>query len=140
MDWKQKDWVEHSTFGVGQVSDERGDRLEIDFVGAARKTLLKSTELKPSAPPSPAFKLLRDKKKSYTPQFKVGRPLCRPPLDFDHLVECFVRFFDGGFDSEDFEKRERTRKGESALLLKSELGRDRFDRLLRDRDYRSRRD
>jgi hypothetical protein len=35
-----------------------------------------------------------------------------------HLVEGFVRFFDGGFDSEDYEKRERGYKQTAALLLK----------------------
>ena len=72
MDWKQKDWIEHSTFGVGQVSEDRGDKLDIDFVGAGRKTILKSTELKAAAPPSPDFKFPRDKSKSRTPQVSAN--------------------------------------------------------------------
>ena len=42
-----------------------------------------------------------------------------------------------GFDSEEFEKRERKAKREAALLLQTELSRDRFDTLLRNRDYAS---
>jgi hypothetical protein len=56
-------------------------------------------------------------------------------LDFDHLVECFVRFFEGGFDSEDFQKRERKYKAEVAIELKDKLGKDAFEKLLRDGNY-----
>jgi hypothetical protein len=134
MDWEPKDWIEHPTYGIGQVSENRGDKLDIDFVGTGRKTLLKSTELKAAIPPSPDFKFPREKNKSRTPRFKVER-LRRPPLDFDHLVEGFVRFFDGGFDSEDFQKRERGYKEKAAGMLKETLGRDFFDALLRDRHH-----
>ena len=42
MDWKEKDWVEHSTFGIGRVGEDRGDRLDIDFVTAGRKSKCQS--------------------------------------------------------------------------------------------------
>jgi hypothetical protein len=32
MNWRAKDWIEHSAFGVGRISQDRGDRLDIDFV------------------------------------------------------------------------------------------------------------
>ena len=136
MDWKQKDWIEHPTYGTGQVSENRGDKLDIDFVGTGRKTLLKSTELKPATPPSPDFKFPSAKGKSRTPRFKVQHPPKLPPLDFNYLVEGFVRFFDGGgFDSTDFDEKERKEKRKAASILKDKLGREIFESLLCDRHY-----
>jgi hypothetical protein len=74
------------TFGIGQVSGDRGDKLDIEFVSTGSKTLLKSTELKPASPPSPDFKVLKAKGKSWTPQFKAERPPRRPPLDLEVSV------------------------------------------------------
>jgi hypothetical protein len=123
MNCKAHDWIEHSAFGLGRVSEDRGDRLDIDFINSGAKTILKTAELKPAQSP-PDFKFPSDKVKSRTPRFKVERAPRRPPLDFDHLVECFNRFFDGGFDSEDFEKRERGYKEDAAGILKEKLGKD----------------
>jgi hypothetical protein len=135
MDWKPEDWVEHSTFGIGQISEDRGDKLDIEFVSTGKRTLLKSTELKPAIPPTPDFKFPKAKGKSRTSQFKVERPPHRPPLDFDHLVGCFLRVFAGGFDSDDFQERERKEKGKAAGILKDRLGKDAFESLLRDGNY-----
>jgi hypothetical protein len=136
MDWKPKDWIEHPTYGIGQVSENRGDKIDIDFVGTGRKTLLKSTELKPATPPSPDFKFPSAKGKSRTPRFKVQHPPKQPPLDFNYLVEGFVRFFDGGgFDSTDFDEKERKEKRKAAGILKDKLGKEIFESLLRDGRY-----
>jgi hypothetical protein len=134
MNCKANDWIEHSAFGLGRVSEDRGDRLDIDFINSGAKTILKTAELTPAQSP-PDFKFPSDKVKSRTPRFKVERAPRRPPLDFDHLVECFNRFFDGGFDSEDFEKRERGYKEDAAGILKEKLGKDAFESLLRDGHY-----
>jgi hypothetical protein len=56
-------------------------------------------------------------------------------LDFNHLVECFLRFFDGGSESKDFEDRERKYKADAANQLKDKLGKDAFESLLRDGKY-----
>jgi hypothetical protein len=135
MNWKSQDWIEHSAFGLGRVNEDRGDRLDIEFVASGAKTILKSTDLKPALSPSPDFKFPREKNKSRTPRFKVERPPRRPPLDFNHLVEGFPRFFDGGFESKDFEDRERKYKTEAANQLKDKLGKDAFESLLRDGKY-----
>jgi hypothetical protein len=47
-------------------------------------------------------------------------------------VECFVRFFDGGFEAADFEEKERKYKADAAGVLKDKLGKDAFEGLLRD--------
>lgn len=135
MNWKSRDWLEHSAFGLGRVNEDRGDRLDIEFVTSGAKTILKSTDLKPALSPSPDFKFPREMNKSRTPRLKVERPPRRPPLDFNHLVECFLRFFDGGFESKDFEDRERKYKADAANELKDKLGKDAFESLLRDGKY-----
>jgi hypothetical protein len=137
MDWKPKDWIEHPKFGVGRVSEVRENKLDIDFVREGRITLQQSPELKlkPATPPSTDFRFPHNKRKRHTPQFKVKRPPSRPPLDFDHLVECFLRCFDGGFDSDDFQQREREYKEDAAQLLKHDLSKKRFAALLRNREY-----
>src|ERR1700733_11380760 len=137
MDGKAKDWIEHPTFGIGRVREDRGGRLEVDFIYSGAKTILKAAELKPALPPSADFKFPREKKKSRPPRFRVERPPRRPPLDFNHLVECFLRFFDGGFDSDDFQQREREYKEDAAQLLKHDLSKKRFAALLRNREYAS---
>src|SRR5580693_7747872 len=74
--WKAQDWIEHASFGLGQVSESREDKLDIEFVSGGRKTILKSTELKPAASPSPDFKFR--KVKSHTVRIKVDRAARRP--------------------------------------------------------------
>ena len=74
--WKAQDWIEHASFGLGQVSESREDKLDIEFVSSGRKTILKSTELKPAASPSPDFKF--PKVKSHTARIKLDRAARRP--------------------------------------------------------------
>jgi len=69
--WKPQDWIDHASFGVGQVSESRGDKLDIDFVNGGRKTLLKSTELNRAVAPGAGFKFPRSKGKPRTGQLKV---------------------------------------------------------------------
>jgi hypothetical protein len=64
MNWKPQDWVEHASFGLGRVSESRGDRLDIEFINSGAKTILTTTELKRANPPSSDFKFTRDKRKS----------------------------------------------------------------------------
>jgi hypothetical protein len=45
MTIKLDDWVEHGTFGVGQVSALRGDKLDIAFINCGDKTLIISAPL-----------------------------------------------------------------------------------------------
>jgi hypothetical protein len=41
---------------LGQISESREGKLDIEFVSGGRKTILKSTELKPAASSSQDFK------------------------------------------------------------------------------------
>ena len=72
--WKAQDWIDHASFGVGQVSESRGDKLDIDFVNGGRKTLLKSTELNRAVAPSEGFKFPRVKNKLRSVPLKVKSP------------------------------------------------------------------
>jgi hypothetical protein len=135
MDWKPKDWIEHSTFGVGQVSEDRGDRLDIEFVEFGAKTILKTAELKSATPPSPEFTFPRHTQKSGTPRFRVERPPRRPALDFGHLVTCFKRHFPEGFESRNFHDQERAYKEQARNLLNDGLAESTFDRLLHEERY-----
>jgi hypothetical protein len=72
--WKPLDWIDHASFGVGQVSESRGDKLDIDFVNGGRKTLLRSTELNRAVAPGAGFKFPRDKSKSRSGLVKVKSP------------------------------------------------------------------
>ncbi|HEY6765159.1 MAG TPA: hypothetical protein VI386_10325, partial [Candidatus Sulfotelmatobacter sp.] len=82
MNCKANEWIEHSVFGVGCVSEDRGDRLDIDFITSGVKTILKTAELKPGAPP-PHFKFPAKRGKSRALQSKVEPISSRPRKDFD---------------------------------------------------------
>jgi hypothetical protein len=69
--WKPLDWIDHASFGVGRVSESRGDKLDIDFVNGGRKTLLRSTELNRAVAPGAGFKFPRNKGKSRAGLVKV---------------------------------------------------------------------
>jgi len=135
MDWKPKDWIEHSVFGVGRVREDRGDRIDVEFIKFGSKTILKIAQLKPAASPSPEFKFPADRHKSNTPRFKVERPPRRPPLDFNHLVACFTRCFPEGFEGRDFDAKERDYKVKAGSVLKDKLGKNAFEKLLREGHY-----
>jgi hypothetical protein len=134
MHCKANDWIEYNTFGLGRVSEDRGDRLDIEFINSGAKTILKTTELKPALSP-PGFKFPDEKGKSRAPRLKVERAPRRPPLDFDHLVSCFIGRFADGFEGPDFHIAEREYKEKAASVLKDKLGKDVFDSLLRDGHY-----
>jgi hypothetical protein len=72
--WRPQDWIDHASFGVGQVSESRGDKLDIDFVNGGRRTLLKSTELNRAVAPGEGFKFARNKSKPRSSQLTVKKP------------------------------------------------------------------
>jgi hypothetical protein len=72
MNLKPQDWIEHPSFGLGRVKENRGDRLDIDFINSGSKTILSTTELKRAISPPDDFKFPRIKPKSPSPRIKVG--------------------------------------------------------------------
>jgi len=81
--WKAQDWIEHASFGLGQISESREDKLDIEFVSGGRKTILKSTELKPAASPSPDFPSVKGK--SVTSRVRAEPAACRTSRSADAL-------------------------------------------------------
>lgn len=71
--WKPLDWIDHASFGVGQVSELRGDKLDIDFVTGGRRTLLISTELNRAAAPDAGIKSPHAKSKTRLVPVKAKR-------------------------------------------------------------------
>jgi hypothetical protein len=136
MNCKANDWIEHSAFGLGRVSEDRGDRLDIEFINSGTKTILKTIHLKAALSP-PGFQFPSDKVKarSTTLRFKVEGVPRRPPADFDHLVGCFTSRFPDGFEAPDFHIAERGYKEDAATVLKDKLGKDAFESLLRNGRY-----
>jgi hypothetical protein len=135
MNCKGNDWIEHPAFGLGCVSEDRGDRLDIEFVTSGYKTILKTAQLKPALSP-PGFNFPTAKKvKSRAPQSEVEPTPSRPRLDFDYYVSCFLNHFSEGFEGQGFHIAEREYKEKAAGVLKDKLGKDAFESLLRDGHY-----
>ena len=40
INWERHNWIEYASFGVGQVGEDRGHRLDIDFVNSGSRTIL----------------------------------------------------------------------------------------------------
>jgi hypothetical protein len=76
--WKAQDGIESASFGLGQISDSREDKLDIEFVSGGSKTILKSTELKPAASLSRISSSQSVKGKSRSPRIRV-EPAARRP-------------------------------------------------------------
>ena len=133
MNCKANDWIEHSAFGLGRVNEDRGDRLDIEFINSGTKTILKNIQLKPALSP-PGFQFPGDKVKarSTTFRFNVEGVTRRPPADFDHLVSCFKGYFPHGFEGQKFHDTEREYKEKAASALKDKLGKDAFESLQRN--------
>src|SRR5271169_337 len=64
MDWTPRDWIEHPSFGIGYVLEDRVDRLDIYFLTAGQRTILKTAELKPAAQPGPDFEFPDHRRRS----------------------------------------------------------------------------
>jgi hypothetical protein len=71
MNWKPQDWIEQPAFGLGRVNQNRGDRLDIDFINSGSKAILRTAELKPAISP-PDFEFPRVKRKSPSPRINLG--------------------------------------------------------------------
>jgi hypothetical protein len=134
MNCKANEWFEHSVFGLGRVSEDRGDRLDIEFIDSGLKTILKTAELKPGVAP-PHFKFPAKRGKSRALQSKVEPISSRPRKDFDYHVSCFLNHFAEGFEGQGFHIAEREDKEKAAGVLKDKLGKDAFEGLLRDGQY-----
>jgi hypothetical protein len=134
MNSKADDWVRHPTYGDRQVSENRGDKYLIQFVTQGERLMLKHAIESAGQPPFPGFSFGK-RKLSGTPQFKVVRAKREPAPDFTHLVKRFLDVFEGGFEAESFDRRERQYKEKAAGLLHGSLGRQQLDELLHNEQF-----
>jgi len=70
MKRKANDWIEHATLGLGRVSEDRGDRLDIQFIDSGAKTILKTANLRSALAPED-FETSTNKVKSRAPLIKA---------------------------------------------------------------------
>jgi hypothetical protein len=134
MNFKAKDWVEHPSFGVGRVREDRGDRLDIQFTRSGTRTILKSADLKATEPPSD-FKFPGEERKPRSLRPKAERPLRKPSLDFEHLVSAFISYFPDGFEGQRFSSNERDYKHKAVEAMNADLSKSTFEELLRGERY-----
>jgi hypothetical protein len=134
MNFKVDDWVRHPTYGDGQVSEDRGDKYLIQFVTQGERLMLKQAIESAGQPPYSGFSFGK-RKPSGTPQFKVVRVKREPAPDFTHLVKRFLDVFEGGFEAESFDRRERQYKERAAGRLRGSLGRQQLDDLLYNEQF-----
>jgi hypothetical protein len=61
MNFKIDGWVRHSKFGDGQILEDRGDKIMIQFVNSGERLMLKEFIDSTGAPPTPGFKFAKKK-------------------------------------------------------------------------------
>ena len=66
MNFKIDGWVRHSKFGDGQIVEDRGDKIMIQFVTSGERLMLKEFIDSTGAPPTPGFKFAKKKSAAAT--------------------------------------------------------------------------
>ena len=61
MNFKIDGWVRHSKFGDGQIREDRGDKIVVQFVTSGERLMLKEAINSAGVPPSPGFKFGKQK-------------------------------------------------------------------------------
>lgn len=136
MAFKVGDWIQNKKYGVGQVEKTLGtDKYEVRFVDRPSETrALIEAGLAPGAQPHENFKFPKPAR-TRTPGASTSNRNRKPALDFDQLLQCFLRVFPNGFDGEAFDVRERQYKAETAALLRDRLSRERLSDLIGKGDW-----
>jgi len=62
MNFKIDGWIRHEKFGDGQITEDRGDRVLVQFVAAGERLMLKEAIHSAGAPPTPGFKFGKQKR------------------------------------------------------------------------------
>lgn len=62
MNFKIDGWVRHEKFGDGQILEDRGDKIKVQFVTSGERLMLKEAINSTGAPPSPGFKFGKQKR------------------------------------------------------------------------------
>ena len=62
MNFKIDGWVRHAKFGDGQILEDRGDKIKVQFVTSGERLMLKEAIDSTGVPPSPGFKFGKQKR------------------------------------------------------------------------------
>jgi hypothetical protein len=62
MNFKIDGWVRHSKFGDGQILEDRGDRIVVQFVTSGERLMLKEAINSAGVPPAIGVKTSRPKR------------------------------------------------------------------------------
>jgi hypothetical protein len=62
MNFKIDGWVRHSKFGDGQILEDRGDKIKVQFVSSGERLMLKEAINSAGRPPSLDFKFGKQKR------------------------------------------------------------------------------
>ena len=84
MNFKLDNWVEHPSFGRGQIREDRGDNIFIRFVDVGEKLLIKTAKLTPCSAPAADFAFPAAPRKARRSTKAVRSPL--PPATARELV------------------------------------------------------
>jgi hypothetical protein len=68
MNFKIDGWVRHSKFGDGQILEDRGDRILVQFVTSGERLMLKQAINSAGVPPSAGFKFPKRKQALPVPE------------------------------------------------------------------------
>ena len=61
MNFKVDHWVRHAKFGDGQILEDRGDKIMVQFVTSGERLMLKQAINAAGVPPSAGFKFAKRK-------------------------------------------------------------------------------
>jgi len=61
MNFKVDHWVRHAKFGDGQIVEDRGDKIMVQFVTSGERLMLKQAIDTAGVPPSAGFKFAKRK-------------------------------------------------------------------------------
>ena len=64
MNFKVDGWVRHDKFGDGQILEDRGDKIMVQFVTSGERLMLKEFINSTGAPPSAGFKFGKPKRQA----------------------------------------------------------------------------
>jgi len=64
MTFRVDSWVRHSTFGDGQVLEDRGDRVKVQFVTSGERLMLKQAMDPKGIAPPPGFTVGKQKRRT----------------------------------------------------------------------------
>ncbi len=133
MDLKVADWIEHATYGHGQIVGDCESSWLIRFVDHDEKRILKGFVKSEGHPPYPGFAFpnvaLRPKAGAKPRNVSTSTP------DFDHLLERFLSKYPGGLGAAEFSTDERKYKEEAAMKFSVRLSRTELANLLESASY-----